>query len=318
MNDAIPGPTVSVCVPVYNAERYVAAALDSVLAQTWPAIEIIVVNDGSTDRSRDILATYGDRITVIDQANHGQCSAANRAFLAASGDLIKFFDADDVMDPELITRQVLRLGTRRDAVAIGEWVRFYGVAPTSELCPPLPMYRDGKPVDWLEAEWSSSLPMMQCGIWLVPRQIIMKAGLWDERLSLINDFEFFARVLTAAEEILYAPGARLYYRSGMADSLSGQKSRKAVESQALSLLLGTDHLLRAEDSRRTRRACANMLQQFDYEHFPHHPDLRAQVISRLAALGGSDVAPIGPPRFHSLRRLIGWRAARLVQKAMRR
>jgi hypothetical protein len=180
------------------------------------------------------------------------------------------------------------------------------------------MYRDAVPQDWLAAEWSHTLPMMQCALWLIPRQIIDQAGLWDERLSLINDFEYFARVLTSANEILYAPDARLYYRSGIPGSLSGQKSRKAVESQFLSLILGTEHLLKAEDSPHKRRACANILQSFEYEHYPNHPDLRAKIRARVAELGGAHIIPSGPPGFHKLRPWIGWKAARHVQKAAER
>lgn len=311
-------PWVSICIPVYNAERYVAAALDSALGQTYPNVEIIAVNDGSTDGSGEVLAQYEDRIRVVDQDNRGQCAAANRAFAEATGELIKFFDADDVLTPEIIERQVKRLGARRNAVAMGEWTRFYGAMPAGEIFEPLPMYRDAEPADWLTAEWTDTQPMMQCALWLIPRTIIQSAGLWDERMSLINDFEYFARVLTATDEILYTPGARFYYRSGVSNSLSGQKSRRAIESQFLSLTRGTEHLLNAENSARTRRASANLLAQFNYEHYPYHPDLRRKAQERIAELGGANIAPIGPPNFHRLRRFIGWRAARRVQHALGR
>ena len=201
---------VSVLMPVHNAAAYVGAALDSVLAQTHRPLQIIAVNDGSTDGTRSILARYEDRITVIDQENRGPSAASNRAFAASTGALVKFFDADDVMAPELIARQVARLGARRDAVALGEWTRFYGAMPADEPFPPLGMYRDAEPADWLAAELLGTQPMMQGGLWLIPRAIVEAAGGWDERLTRANDFEFFARVLTAAAEILHAPGARLY------------------------------------------------------------------------------------------------------------
>jgi hypothetical protein len=118
--------------------------------------------------------------------------------------------------------------------------------------------------------------------------------------------------------VRFAPEARLYYRSGIKGSLSGARSRNAVESAFQSLLLGTQHLLRAEDSPRTRRACANVLQQFEYENFPRHRLLRAKVRARIAELGGADIDPIGPPNFHRLRSVLGWRTARLIQFAFRR
>jgi glycosyltransferase involved in cell wall biosynthesis len=302
-------------MPCYNAAPYVGAALDSVLAQTWRRLEVIVVDDGSTDGSSTVLTSYANRgVRVIHQENAGQCAAANRAYAAASGAYIKFFDADDIMAPDMIERQIERLAGRRDAVALGEWARFTrDDPPTSARFTPLAMYRDAKPVDWLVQEWSNAAPMMQCALWLIPRDILERRGLWDERLSLINDFEFIARVLLGAADILFTPGARLYYRSGLRGSLAGTRSRKAVESAFLALMLGTSHLFAAEDSPRTRRACANVLQDFDYAHYPAHADLREKVRARIAELGGSDLAPGGPPGFPRLRRLFGWRAARRVQ-----
>ena len=311
-------PLVSILVPAYNAERYVGAAVESALTQTYPDVEVVVVNDGSTDGTRDVLTAYEARgVRVIDQPNAGQCAAANRAFRECRGELVKFFDADDVLHPEHVALQVERLGDRRDAVAMGEWARFTGDDPDEADFQPLRMYRDADPVDWLATEWTGARPMMQCALWLVPREILDRSGLWDERLSLINDFEFFARVLLQATEILYAPDARLYYRSGLDASLSGRKSRAARESQALSLLLGTQHLLDVEDSARTRQACAHVLQDFVYDVYPGHPDLRHNVRQRVAELGGSDLPPDGPPGFHWLRRVVGWRLARRVERVAR-
>ena len=315
----VSGRLVSICVPAYNAERYVGEALDSALAQTYPHVEIVVVNDGSTDGTRAVLGTYEDRgVRVIDQPNAGQCAAANRAFRESRGELVKFFDADDVLAPDMLERQVARLGDRRDAVAMGEWSRFVSDDLGTATFRPLPMYRDADPVDWLAAEWATARPMMQCALWLVPRPVLDRSGLWDERLSLINDFEFFARVLLHASEILHTPGARLYYRSGLDASLSGRKGRAARESQALSLLLGTQHLLDAEDSPRTRRAATAVLQDFVYDVYPEHPDLRQRLAARARALGGSDLPPDGPPGFQKLRRLVGWRLARRVERGVTR
>lgn len=305
-------------MPCFNVGSYVADALYSVLAQTWKNLEVVAVNDGSTDNTLEVLRGFeACGVKIIDQDNRGQCSAANKAFEASTGELVKFFDADDIMSPEHIELQVNRLGPRRDAIAMSEWERFYK-DPSGAIFKPLRMYRDADPIDWLAEEWKNAQPMMQCGIWLIPRSILTRVGLWDERLSLINDFEFFARVLLGAKELLYTPGAHLYYRSGRPGSLSARMSRQDVESAFLSIMMGTQHLLNAEDSLRTRRACANVLQNFEYEYYPYHSDLRAKVRRKVAELGGADVTPIGPPRFQSLRRFIGWRAAKRLQRALGR
>jgi glycosyltransferase involved in cell wall biosynthesis len=309
-------PLVSICIPAYNAEEYVADALDSALAQTWSPLEIVVVNDGSTDRTGEILDAYDEeheRVRVLHQANQGQCAAANDAYRAAEGDLIKFFDADDLLSPQFVEKQVRELGGSTRHVASAEWARFYD-DPAEATFEPEPVWRDMAPVDWLVTAWKDARPMMQCALWLIPRPVLEEAGLWDERLSLINDFEFFARVLVHSEGVRFTPGARLYYRSGLDDSLSGQDRREHVESAFRSLMDGTQHLLDRENSPRTRRAAANMLKDFIYGYYPQNPDLRGKVRARIDELGGSDLEPKGPPGFEMLRPLLGWRLARRVQR----
>ena len=120
-------PLVSICMPAYNVEDYVADALDSALGQTWGKMEINIVNDGSTDRTADVLEEYTDheQVTVIHQENQGAATARNRAYEESSGELIKFFDGDDLLSPEFLERQVKRLDGSTTHVAPAEWARFY-------------------------------------------------------------------------------------------------------------------------------------------------------------------------------------------------
>lgn len=310
---------VSVLMPCYNAEAYVAEAVESVLNQTFTDLELIVVDDGSTDNSLSVLKIFQDpRLQIIEQDNHGQCHAANTAFKASQGQLIKFFDADDILSPEFLEKQVAAIVHDSSEIAMGEWARFYGDDPSEAVFHNRPMYRDAKPQEWLTQEWMNARPMMQCALWLIPRNILERSGGWDESLSLINDFEFFARVLLCADRIKFTPGARLFYRSGIDGSLSGHKSRRAVESAFNSLVQGTGHLLAKSDAPDVRRACANVLRDFDYTYYPLHSDLRNLVQARVEQLGGSDLEPDGPPGFHHLRKFTGWRLARRVQRMMGR
>src|SRR6202011_2888942 len=95
---------VSVIIAAYNADAYIAEEVASVLGQTVPPDEVIVIDDGSTDGTRHVLGQFGDRITVLTQDNSGQAVAVNKALATAQGDLIGFCDADD-----LWTRRKLEL-----------------------------------------------------------------------------------------------------------------------------------------------------------------------------------------------------------------
>lgn len=104
-------PHVSVIVPTYNRQHTVCRAIDSVLAQSYHDYEIVVVDDGSMDKTRATLATYGDAIIYIYQANAGAAAARNAGIAAANGALINFLDSDDWFAPEKLARQVAYLDT---------------------------------------------------------------------------------------------------------------------------------------------------------------------------------------------------------------
>ena len=97
---------VSVVIPVCNAEQYLEDTLKSVFAQTYPHIEIIAVDDGSKDRSVDILESYSDRLVLIKQKNSSAAAARNRGVREAKGKWIAFLDADDLWSPDKIQRQL--------------------------------------------------------------------------------------------------------------------------------------------------------------------------------------------------------------------
>lgn len=105
-------PIVSIVLPVYNGEAYIGATLDSALRQTYRNIELIVVDDGSRDRTRTLAearASRDSRVRVIGQTNQGVAAARNRGLAAASGEFVAPLDADDVWDPTKIERQVRRM-----------------------------------------------------------------------------------------------------------------------------------------------------------------------------------------------------------------
>ncbi|MFB2917363.1 glycosyltransferase family 2 protein [Aerosakkonema funiforme] len=107
-------PLVSILINNHNYAHFLPDAIDSALKQTYPHTEVIVVDDGSTDNSREIIASYGDKIIPLLKPNGGQVSAFNAGFAASRGDIICFLDADDLYLPEKVAEVVNALGDRED------------------------------------------------------------------------------------------------------------------------------------------------------------------------------------------------------------
>jgi glycosyltransferase involved in cell wall biosynthesis len=301
-------------MPCHNAGRYVGEALDSILAQTYPNIEIIVVDDGSSDQGPEILGRYAGRgVKVIAQKCGTASAARNRAQREAKGQYIKFMDADDVISPNMVESQLSALAGHGNAVAVSEWGRFYRDDISSYRPDPDSTWEDLPGTEWLVRSYMRARPMMQAGMFLIPAALLQRIGGWNEGLTLIDDFEFYSRVLSETD-VRFVKDAILYYRSGMPDSLSGRKSREARESECESLLLGTAHLLAKRKDAEARLACANMCQHMIYDIYPQHADLAERLRQRVEECGGADIDPSGGWYFNKLRPVIGWKLARRLQR----
>ena len=130
-----PRPLVSVIVPAYNAERFLGRALRSGLAQTYPNLEIIVVDDGSTDRTPEVIRSFTDaRVRHLSQPNRGQGAARNLGIRASAGRYVTFLDADDVYLPLKVERQVEFLTVHPDCeVVFCDALHFYSQRPRTLL-----------------------------------------------------------------------------------------------------------------------------------------------------------------------------------------
>ena len=99
-------PLVSILIPCHNAEAFVADAIESALGQTHPNVEVVVVDDGSTDRSLEVIRSYDGRIRWETGPCRGACAARNRALALSLGEFIQFLDSDDLLLPQKIERQL--------------------------------------------------------------------------------------------------------------------------------------------------------------------------------------------------------------------
>ena len=216
--DAAP-PLVSVIVPAYNAERTLSATLRSALAQTYRRLEIIVVDDGSSDRTASIA--YGfreqdDRIVVIEQTNAGVAAARNAGLAASVGALVAPLDADDLWHPEKIARQLARFAENPDAAMIYCWSADIDEDDiVVEMRSEVVHFENDVLAPMLIANFidSSSVPLLR-------RDAVIEADGWDESLHRedaqgCEDWMLYARI-AARHSVFLVPAFLVGYRQSPA------------------------------------------------------------------------------------------------------
>jgi glycosyltransferase involved in cell wall biosynthesis len=311
---------VSVLIPAFNAERWLGAAIQSALDQTWPRKEVIVVDDGSRDGTLQVARSFvSSGVRVVTQRNAGASAARNRALSLAQGDYIQWLDADDLLAPDKIEQQLrgAKPGATSTSLLSSAYAEFYAT-PERARRVPTALWQDLAPVDFLLARFRGNL-WMSPAVWLVSRRLTQLAGPWDERLTLDDDGEYFSRVAAASRHIHFEGRACSYYRRGNVHSLSRGTSERACESLLLSLRLCIAHLRSLEDSVRTRSAGVQLLQSWTdlSDCFgPDHPDRLRRVSELARELGGTLRPPQLGWKYAPIRTLFGWKAARRARTAV--
>lgn len=184
--------TVSVVIPTYNYGRFISDAINSVLAQTRPPDEIIVVDDGSTDDTAETVSKFGDRVKYIHQNNAGVCDARNRGVRESIGELIAFLDADDTWEPTKLEKQAAKF---RGDPAIGlvhSGMREFD----SETGETIRMHLDGGEDGVAESLllWDGPVIVGPGGTIMVSRKAFDDVSGFDTRMKVGEDWDFCYRV----------------------------------------------------------------------------------------------------------------------------
>jgi len=192
-------PLVSIIIPAYNAEKYIQRALESALAQTYKDIEIIVIDDGSTDKTAEIIKTYQDpRIIYIFQKNQGQGPARNNGIKKSQGEYITFLDADDYYFPEKVEKQVRFLENHSEYQAVYcNALHFYSAHPLVFFKKKHNYHSGDIFKDLLESSYINLNTIM------VSRQILDKAGLFNENRYCPEDWELWLKISRAGFQFGY-------------------------------------------------------------------------------------------------------------------
>ncbi|MBK9170105.1 MAG: glycosyltransferase family 2 protein [Bryobacterales bacterium] len=309
-------PLVSILIPSFNAEKWIGDCLRSALSQTWKETEVIVVDDGSTDRTVEVAKSFEpDGVRVYRQDNRGAASARNEAYRHSQGQYIQWLDADDLLSPVKIERQMAVRGSATQLLS-GPWGYFLYRPANAEFIPN-ELWADLGPAEWLLRKLQFNAHM-QTGTWLVSRELTEAAGPWDPELIVDDDGEYFCRVLRCSTGVKFVDGAKVYYRNTGASSVSyiGHSAKKCAV-QWRSMKLHVHHLLSMEDSECARRACGQYLQNWLIHFYPEQPDIVEEVHALAGELGQALAVPDLSWKYSWIRGLLGWSAAKRAQSGSR-
>jgi glycosyltransferase involved in cell wall biosynthesis len=173
---------VSVIVPVFNGARFLAEALDSILAQTYAPIEIIVVDDGSRDKTPGVVSSYGDKVRYLRQENAGPASARNRGLIASKGLFVAFLDHDDLWHPEKLARQMKRFEDRSELEICVTYAQNFWIPELAEEAEKLKNHPHSKP-----------LPGYIASTLLAKYTTFKKIGLFNSALKHTDTTDWFWR-----------------------------------------------------------------------------------------------------------------------------
>ncbi|QNN43024.1 glycosyltransferase family 2 protein [Pedobacter roseus] len=316
-------PLVSIIIPAYNAAKHIAETIQSAISQSWANKEVIVIDDGSTDETLDIIKSFDNQvIKVFQQANKGAAATRNKGLLEAKGDFIQFLDADDILSTDKIEKQVLAIANHTNTLAVCSTVHFDEHQPHALFTPSLYeeefLKTSDEPIKFLIKLWGGfdgKGSMIQPNAWLIPTPLIRKSGLWNEELSLDDDGEFFARIILNSTKIVKVSDVFNYYRKYKKEgNLSSQKTHKDLSSLLASILSKKKELLSKEDSLAARFAIYRLLYDVAVRSYPQFKDISKKAIHELPLITPLTYKlDFGRKVLSKLASVLGWKSIRLIQ-----
>jgi glycosyltransferase involved in cell wall biosynthesis len=203
-------PFLSVIIPVYNGEKYLGDAIHSVLDPGHAPMEVIVVDDGSTDGTAEIACEFDGRVSYVAQANHGPAAARNRGLQLARGEVVGFLDADDLWTENVVTRALASLTERQDVDIVQGRIqeikpRASGATGSAYAC------------------FARPYPFINIGSAVYRKKVFAKVGGFDETMRFCEDYDWFLRAFDARIPKLRIDEVTLLYRTH-ADSMTHGKS----------------------------------------------------------------------------------------------
>jgi glycosyltransferase involved in cell wall biosynthesis len=310
---------VSILIPCYNSAQYISETLDSVLAQTYTKWECIIVDDHSTDNSVEIIndycQKYPQKFKLYTNPRKGACAARNTAFEKSKGEYIQYLDADDLLSPDKIESQIKLLDANEPyKMASSRWDFFYE-RPANHSIDRYIYKSYENPILLLVDMWTKG-EMMANSAWLSHRQLIKTAGVWNEKLLINQDGEFFCRVLYYATSIVFSPNGKVLYRKQNPDSITKAPITFEKASSLLESYKEYEFILSKSDNPDIRRALAYNYLGFIYYIYPQFPKLLKEAEICFHKLGFNKKWGVGGSKFILTTKILGFNNTLKLKKLL--
>ncbi len=297
---------ISIIIPVYNGELFILETLQSCFDQSYKNIEIIIVNDGSTDNSEEIINQFQDsRIHYYKINNSGACVARNYGIEKASGKLIQFLDADDVLDKDKLYEQVLLYEQYGDDYIYSAHMGQI-ISGIRSLQPQYFLYeKDFTPQDYFETLLNQFGKYLTTGIWLTPTKLLLYASGWDKNTSPNDDGEYFMRIILESKGIIYVNKSLFYYRRDNIASISKERSKKTCEGYLNSYLSYAKHFLLFFEPKIGKKLAWKALSVYYCNFYSSYPDLTNSCLLEIKKIGYYGPHAHGGATFKNVAKYIG-------------
>lgn len=304
------GPLVSILIPCYNAERWIAQAIESALDQTWESKEVIVVDDGSSDSSLDIIRKFDGKIQWETGRNQGGGVARNRLLELSRGDWLQYLDADDYLLPEKIRQQMVFLAERGDTdVLFGPaTLEYYSESEARRELLPIPEPHD----PWvLLASWG--LPQTGAPLWR--KKAILDVGGWKRDQPCCQEHELYLRLLSGGARFTYCPTNGAIYRQWSEGTVCkrdvGEVHRRRLEIERLA-----ETYLREQDELTTHRLQAINQARFEIARsaWKYSPGFAKAIMTDVHSVD-PNFSPVGaaaPLRYRLIYHSLGFTTAEVL------
>ncbi|MBI2258988.1 MAG: glycosyltransferase [Flavobacteriia bacterium] len=305
---------------MYNASQTIVETVNSVCKQSYTEIEIIIIDDASTDNSLELLSQFKKpKIQIIQNKNNkGASFCRNLGLKNSKGAFIQFVDSDDILHRDKILNQINSIdltdkNVLDSSILSSHFYYFDKTISDKKSSKYENNFRDYMPLEWLIAANYDKV-MFPPIAWLIPKNIIEKAGFWDESISYNDDTEFFCRVLLNANKIVHVPESICFYRTNNPNSYGSQRTKKAILSEWKVNTCLVRHLLNAKNDDSIRKSLAYRISKFYYSIYPEHHEIHKEIENLLKDLNVEYPKIFGNGFFSKLAKLIGWKITKRLHK----